>query len=69
MTIQEQIKALLKTKGMTQKALCQKANLCEKSLSYFLREKHQFNLSTLQIVAAALDCDIVLMPKERGKNK
>lgn len=65
MTIQEQIKALLKTKGMTQKALSQKANICEKSLSYFLRGKHQFNLATLQLIADALDCEIVLIPKEK----
>ena len=69
MKLQEQIKALLYSKGLTQKALCEKANISDKTLSYFLTGKHQFNFSTFQLIADALDCDIVLMPKEREDSK
>lgn len=55
-------------KGMTQKDLAELTNLKQSVIARFESKKHVPQLSTILEVAAALDCELKIIPSENELN-
>lgn len=63
MEIRQQIKEILKSKGLTRKRLTHQCGLGEQTIYNFLKGANSPTLYTLGIIADALDYEIVMIPK------
>lgn len=61
----EQIKQLMRRKGLSQIQLSEEAKIGYNTVKKILNNKVSPTLYTLERVANALDCEIVLMPRKR----
>lgn len=65
--IRNEIRKQLSKKGYTQKKIAEEANISEVTISKFLRNGCDVRLSTVEALADAFDCYIVLQPKGKAE--
>lgn len=63
----KQMREIMHSKGITQTALEQKTGVAHQSICRFLNDKRGTHFATVEILADALDCDIVLLPKGKAE--
>lgn len=63
MTLPEQIKAILTAKHMTQSELSRLTGITERTICNILKGHNEGNIITYKLMAEALNCDIVLVPR------
>ena len=67
MTFRQQMRKIMRSKGILQNQLSKNSGVSEQIISAFLNEKKGTKFSTVEALAVALDCDIVLIPKENTR--
>lgn len=65
MNLQQQIDYTLKEKGISRYQLAKDTGINESQLSRFFREKINLSYDKIMIIAEYLDCDIILIPKNK----
>jgi len=63
MTINEQLLALRKFRGMTAKELARRAGIPQTQLCVIERGRSRPRTDTIEALAEALDCDIRILPR------
>lgn len=65
MNLQQQIDSMLKEKGISRYQLAKETGINESQLSRFFREKTNLSYDKIMVIAEYLDCDILLIPKNK----
>lgn len=66
MAFRQQMKKIMHSKGILQNQLSKNSGVSEITISWFLNDKKGSKFSTVEALADALDCEIVLIPKDKA---